>query len=465
MRRLTRWSASLLVAARLSAAAASPASSTGDIDVLHYALTVTPDFGRRSISAESRISFKSQRDGLAEVRFSANSLTVNRATMRGEPVRVSRVSNEIVMTLPRPLARGQTATLTIAFHGVAARGLVFGARSVYTSYFTCDWMFCVQDRPGDKATIDLTVVVPKGMTSVGVGARSSVAPAAVGPGDPGGPGGPGDFEAHTSRGRGLYSSYVYGFAAGDFHAVSERQGNVELVYLSETAPPERLRALFASTGAMVRFLEEKAGVGLPHGRYVQVHAPGTAARGRRVLGHRRRHGGANPRRSAEDWVIAHELAHQWWGNLVTCADWNEFWLNEGITTFMVAAWKEHRWGRASYDREMELARQRVDAAAKAGISAPLTFAGPFPSLSARRAIAYSKGALFMDRLRRELGEDKFWAGLRSFTRRYAGTTVVSRDFQRTFEHASGRDISARFSTSGSTRNGALISRSPHRRIQ
>jgi aminopeptidase N len=433
VRRLTRWSASLLVAARLSAAAPSP---TADFDVLHYALTVTPDFDRRSISGETHISLRSQRDTLAEVRFSANSLTVDRATMKGQPVRVSRGNDDIVMTLPRPLARGQEGTLTIAFHGVPARGLVFGARSVYTSYFTCDWMFCVQDRPGDKATIDLTVVVPKGMTSVGVGGRGAVAPAAAGPGD---------FEAHSSRETRPYSSYVYGFAAGDFHAVSERQANVELVYLSETAPPERLRALFASTGAMVRFFEEKAGVGLPHGRYVQVHAPGTAAQEANafsvigddmvspILG--------NPQ---EDWVIAHELAHQWWGNLVTCADWNEFWLNEGITTFMVAAWKEHRWGRASYDREMELARQRVDAAAKAGTSAPLTSPGPFPSLSARRAIAYSKGALFMDRLRRELGEEKFWDGLRSFTRTYAGTTVVSRDFQRAFERASGRDLEALF---------------------
>lgn len=131
-------------------------------------------------------------------------------------------------------------------------------------------------------------------------------------------------------------------------------------------------------------------------------------------------------------------------NLVTCADWNEFWLNEGITTFMVAAWKEHRWGRASYDREMELARQRVDADAKAGTVGPLTFSGPFPSLSARRAIQYSKGALFMDRLRRELGERMFWDGLRSFTRTYAGTTVVSRDFQRALERASGRDLSTLF---------------------
>ena len=439
MRRLTRWSAALLVAARLSAVAPSPALPTGEIDVLHYALTVTPDFDRRSISGESQVSFRSQRDALAEVRFSANSLTVDRAAMRGEPVRVSRASEEIVMTLPRPLARGQTATLTIAFHGVPARGLVFGAKSVYTSYFTCDWMFCVQDRPGDKATIDLTVVVPKGMTSVGVGARGSVAAAAAGPGEPG------DFEAHTSRETRPYSSYVYGFAAGDFHVVSERQANAELVYLSETALPERLRALFASTGEMVRFFEEKAGVRLPHGRYVQVHAPGTAAQEAdafSVIGDDM----VSPilDNPQEDWVIAHELAHQWWGNLVTCADWNEFWLNEGITTFMVAAWKEHRWGRASYEREMELARQRVEAAAKAGTSVPLTSPGPFPSLSARRAIAYSKGALFMDRLRRELGEEKFWAALRSFTRTYAGTTVVSRDFQRAFERTSGRDLGALF---------------------
>jgi aminopeptidase N len=430
VRRLTRLCASLLVAVHVSAAGPSP---TADIDVLHYALTITPDFDTRSVSGETHISFRSQRDALADIRFSGNSLTVDRATIQGQPARASRDHGDVVVALPQPLARGQTATMTIAFHGVPARGLAFGQRSVYTSYFTCDWMFCVQDRPGDKATIDLTVVVPRGMTSVGVGARGSVAPAA------------GGFDAHGSRETRPYSSYVYGFAAGEFHVVSERHAGAELVYLSETAPPERLRALFAGTGAMVDFFEEKAGVPLPHGRYVQVHVPGAAAQEAdafSVIGDDM----VSPilENPQEDWVIAHELAHQWWGNLVTCADWNEFWLNEGITTFMVAAWKEHRWGRASYDREMELARQRVEAASKAGTVVPLTFPGPFPTLSARRATQYSKGALFMDRLRRELGEQRFWDGLRSFTRTYRGTTVVSRDFQRVFERASGRDLGALF---------------------
>jgi len=422
-----------LAVARAGAAGPAEAVPGAGIDVQHYALTLRPDFATRRIAGTATIDFLSTSDGLQEVVFTANALGVTRASVDGAAVAASRRADGWAFALPRPLRAGQAATLAIAFEGAPARGLVFGEHSVVSSYFTCDWMFCVQDRPGDKATIDLTLVLPKGMTSVGVGARVSVASAA------------GGLDAHASRERRPYSSYVYGFAAGDFHIASERQANSELVYLSETAQPERLRTLFASTGEMVRFFEEKAGVRLPHGRYVQVHAPGTAAQEAgtfSVIGEDE----VSPvlDNPQEDWVIAHELAHQWWGNLVTCADWSEFWLNEGITTFMVAAWKEHRWGRASYDREMDLARQRVDAAARSGISVPLTFPGPFPSLSARRAIAYSKGALFMDRLRRELGEQSFWAALRSFTRAYAGATVVSHDFEQVFEHSSGRDLSALF---------------------
>ncbi|HYW16652.1 MAG TPA: M1 family aminopeptidase, partial [Allosphingosinicella sp.] len=67
-----------------------------------------------------------------------------------------------------------------------------------------------------------------------------------------------------------------------------------------------------------------------------------------------------------------------------------------------------------------------------------------PSLGARRAVTYSKGALFMDSLRRELGEAAFWAGLKRFTREFAGKAATSRDFQRIYQESSGRDLSALF---------------------
>ena len=96
---------------------------------------------------------------------------------------------------------------------------------------------------------------------------------------------------------------------------------------------------------------------------------------------------------------------------------------------MTAAWKEQRWGRAAYDRKMNLARARVARAAAAGFDKPLTWAGPFPNLGARRAIQYSKGSLFLDALRTRLGDRDFWRVIRHYTRRHAGGTVTSADFQ------------------------------------
>jgi aminopeptidase N len=146
----------------------------------------------------------------------------------------------------------------------------------------------------------------------------------------------------------------------------------------------------------------------------------------------------------EDWLVAHELAHQFWGNLVTCADWSHFWLNEGLTVFMVAAYKERRWGRAAYERELKLWQGRREAAAAEHFDVPLTFAGEYPSLRTRRAIQYSKGALFVARLREVMGERAFWAALRKYTRAFAGRVARTQDLQRVFAAETDRDLRALF---------------------
>jgi len=149
---------------------------------------------------------------------------------------------------------------------------------------------------------------------------------------------------------------------------------------------------------------------------------------------------AAPGDPAEDWAVVHEFAHQWWGNLVTCATLKDFWLNEGITTFMTAAWKEHRYGAAAYEGELEVARTRLAAARAQGFDKPLAWSGRYPSLGFRRAVQYSKGALFMVELRTTLGERAFWSGLRRYTRANAGGTVTGIDLQRAMETAGGRDL-------------------------
>lgn len=422
----------LVVLATSEAAAQTPAPSES-VDVVAYQVRLRPYFLGRALSGETAIRFRSERDGLQEVSFSGNALSIDSATVDGRPAAAELKNGGWVFRLPKPLARGRTAVLKATFHGVPRRGVSFRPRAAHTSYFACDWMICAQDRPGDKATFELALELPDAMSSVGGGRLVSQRRL------------PSGDRLHVWRETRPYSAYLFGWAAGDFVRAAERQGQVELEYVGAAATEAELQPLFGTTGAMLRWFEDKAGVAFPHPRYTQVLVPGGAAQeassfsliGRTMIEPIL----ATPH---EDWVIAHELAHQWWGNLVTCAGWDQFWLNEGVTTFMVAAWKEHRWGRAAYDREMQIARNGRERAAAAGFDKPLTWAGDYPSLGIRRAVQYGKGALFMDALRTELGEAAFWAGLKRFTRAHAGGVVDSGDFQRAFEAESGRDLQPTF---------------------
>lgn len=112
--------------------------------------------------------------------------------------------------------------------------------------------------------------------------------------------------------------------------------------------------------------------------------------------------------------------------------------------FMVAAYKEERWGTYAYQREMDLAHKRFAVAKEAKFDVPLAFDGEYPSLRVKRAITYSKGALFLDALRKKLGDDIFWRGIREYTQRNFGKTVTSHDFHIAMARASGVDLSPLF---------------------
>ena len=199
-----------------------------------------------------------------------------------------------------------------------------------------------------------------------------------------------------------YPSYLFGFAAARFMKATGTARRTKLHYSGIEDGPAALRRKFRDTGRMLAFFEDRSG------------------------------------------LIAHEVAHQWWGNLLTCATWKDFWLNEGVTTFMVAAYKEERWGKAAYPREMELWRARHQKAIDAGFDLPLTFDGEYPSLGIKRAVVYSKGALFLDALREEIGENAFRSGLRSYTRACTGRSVESRDFQDAMERSAKRSLTGMF---------------------
>lgn len=412
-----RWAA--LAALALTACASAPVGAApheGGYDLKDVSITLTPDLATHAISAEETLVLSAERQALTELRFDANALTIESALLDGSPVTWRREDDKLVLTLPHALQGGEQASLNIRYAGAPARGLVWEENGFYTSYFACDWMVCALDRPGDAFNFHVAL---QGL-----------------------PAGWRQFAAERAR---AYPAHVQGFGAGAWNEVRVRDGATEFRYESGVASEADLRAMFADTPRMARFFAHAAGVPFPHAVYTQFVSRESEAQegaGFAILGDDvMRAVLADPH---EDWASAHEMAHSYWGNLLTPKDWSHFWLSEGLTTFMVAAWKQQRWGEADYQREIALATQRWQRARDAGWDRALAFAGPYPDLRTRRAIQYSKGMLFFVELRRVLGEDAFWRGIRLYTQAHAGGVVESIDMQHAMEQASGRDLGALF---------------------
>lgn len=350
------------------AANAQPAPGDG-FDVMAYDLALTPDLRTRAVAGREAIVVRATAGGTQSLVFSGNALAIDGADLDGRPVRAAHDGDMLRFDLPEPLVRGRTAKLAIRYHGQPARGIAGSASALYTSYFACDWMICLQDRFGDKAAFSLDLRVPAGMDTLSVGRRIAKRR------------GPEGSEIHRWKAPRPYSAYLYGFAIGHFARADEAAGGAHFAYLSDVADVAGLKRRLAPTPEMARFLADKAGVPLPVASYGQLLVAGDEAQEAAtysVLGV-----DALPAKDgdpSEDWAIVHELAHQWWGNLVTCTSIREFWLNEGITTFMTAAWKEHRYGRAAYDAELAVARSRLETARARGFDEPLAWGGRYPSL-------------------------------------------------------------------------------------
>jgi aminopeptidase N len=133
-------------------------------------------------------------------------------------------------------------------------------------------------------------------------------------------------------------------------------------------------------------------------------------------------------------VVAHELAHQWYGDLLTCRDWRELWLNEGFAEFMAGRWMARTEGPA---REAQVVGDWLRWAHGSG---PL--AGRFfhPDGTAEHGSVYSKGAMVLHMLEDLLGEERFWTAIRQYTIKHQHQSVITADLQRELEDVSGHNL-------------------------
>ncbi len=426
----------LFVASCASRAQAQSAGAPSrPFHVINYDARVEPDIAAQTVRGSVRLDIAATTDNQSDIDLDRGSLAVDSVREGDMPQTFTLTDRHLLIPLSRPIHSGETRTLEIDYHGAPRFGLRFFAdrSQAYTVFSTSQWMVCV-DAPEDRSTLRLRVIMPPGLRVIASGkevGRRTLTNGTV------------EHEWRTDR---AVPTYTFGFAAGRFNELVETRNGITLRYLADGFSSAELRRIFRDTAKMIAFFQDRAGIPYKGAAYAQVLVAETIGQemagfaifpesfGRAVL-------------SDETSVAlgAHELAHQWWGNMVTCRDFTHFWLNEGFATFMAAAYDERRFGRQRYLQDINAARQRYETVRDAGHDRSLVFPDWNRPTAEDRTLIYRKGAYVLHLLREELGDRAFWDGIRRYTRTYFGESVTTENFQQAMEQSSGRNLAGFFS--------------------
>lgn len=139
-------------------------------------------------------------------------------------------------------------------------------------------------------------------------------------------------------------------------------------------------------------------------------------------------------------LIAHEIAHQWFGNSVTEKDWDDVWLSEGFATYFTLLFLEHSEGRDAFVDGLQRSRQSVFGMEKKLTDAPIQHRNLADMRRVLNGLIYQKGGWTLHMLRKQVGTETFWRGIREYYAKYRDSSATTGDFRRVMEEASGQDL-------------------------
>ena len=443
----------LVVAAALVALQPDPANTLRPdrgLDMESLRLDLEIDLVHDGVEGTATWKGRVLEDGLGRLVLDGMELGVRAATRNGAPTPFVSTDTEVAVLFDPPLVRGELVEVGLTYSAHPRSGLHFrhpGPGSPDTvdevwsqgegeenRYWIPSW-----DHPGDRfvysgsfTAADRFVVVSNGEL-VGKGATA---------------GAPGRTQWEYELQTGDLVTYLVALAVAPYQVVEGKAGAVSLMTY---AAPEKERAsverAVAPTGLMMDFFGARTGFPYPHATYRQIFVQRFIYGGMENTGATIMDGSRFffrvpmvPHVGDADGIIAHELAHQWFGDLLTCRDWSHLWLNEGFATYMTDLWNRERLGDEGWAQSV---RERVDGLVAADKVEPLPMVGRFYARAGERANAhvYTKGASTLQMLRVLLGDDRFFAGLRTYVGRHAWGLVETDDLRRAMEDESGLELS------------------------
>jgi aminopeptidase N len=411
----------------------------------HLLLDVALDVRARSIRATALLDVRRIDPGAEQLELDAIGFDVLAVTLDAEPTSWQYDGRALIVPVSSGISK---ARVGITYRATPRRGLYFlEPDEHYPDRPRQVWSQCQEedarhfipchDSPHVKMTTEVIARVPAGWYALSNGALVAADKPARG-----------DHVYHYKMAE-PHSSYLMTLVAGEFVEIvdSAKAGarEVPLAYLVPKGREEDARRAFARTPEMLALFSDVTGVPYPWNRYAQIvvadfifggmeNTTATTMYEHVLLDER-----AALDISSDD-LVAHELAHQWFGDYVTCRAWYEGWLNEGFATFFEHVWREKHLGRDEYAFGVKGDLEAYLAEAHGRYRRPIVCQDYDSALDLFDRHLYEKGGLVLHALRLELGDETFWRGIRSYLTQHARSVVETRDLQRALEDVSGRGL-------------------------
>jgi aminopeptidase N len=384
--------------------------------VENYDVSLRADLARQVLYGEIKIRLHSQAEtAISALELDAGGLQITSVLEGQAPQYYDRKGSLLVVVLTTPLHQEEHRTITVRYQAGAGPGLKFFPSQVYTTA-TSDWMPC-SDRPSERATLHLTIAAPPEMKVAASGQLTATRAA----------GGESITEWQLDS---PSQPYLFGFALGSFtESTSETEGVKVRVLGAGTE-------MMDPTAAAMHYLAERTGKHYPGQTYTQVFAHGDVTRsmaGLTLLPESYAQGLA--KQPDNLFPLASELAQQWYGVGIVTKDWSDLWLSEGISAYLADAFLGQKFGKETFDREIQHCRQIYNQLRAEGKDRSLSDTDWTTRKEADGEIPPYKGAWFLYLVTEMTGDTVFWNGLRLYTTGQWGQAAASEDLQKALDAA------------------------------
>jgi len=240
-------------------------------------------------------------------------------------------------------------------------------------------------------------------------------------------------------------SYLTSIVAGNYVKVEDFYKKIPVQYYIHPDQKPYAKPTFEKTPRIIEFFSKKIGVDYPYAKYAQSVVDNFIYGGmENISATTLTSATIRDRRSTIDGtsegLIAHELAHQWWGDLLTCRDWTNSWLNEGFATYFASLWTEHTQGQDALDIDMRNAAKTYMAEDSLVYRRTLNWYRYKYPVNMFDRHAYQKGAWVLHMLRYVVGDELFWKGLNTYAVKNAQKLVEAPDLKKAFEDGTGKNL-------------------------